>query len=301
MPRMLFVLLALAGASRSFDPDSPVLRLQVLLDRAHFSPGEIDAEEGSNTRRALLAFEQEKGLPTSDTPTDEVWQALDTEGAPALLSYTLTADDVAGPFETPPPDMMDKARVERLAYASPLEKLGERFHASPRLLQRLNPGVSFDREGEVLRVPNVPASPPPKAEKVVVDADQLAVIALDAGSRILARYPASVGSEHDPLPNGSVEVKLVRRNPSFFYNPELFWDADESHAKAKLPPGPNNPVGVVWIGLSLEHYGIHGTPEPSMVGKTQSHGCIRLTNWDAAELADLVKVGTPVELVRTER
>jgi lipoprotein-anchoring transpeptidase ErfK/SrfK len=301
MPRMLLVILALAGAGRSIDPDSPVLRLQVLLDRAHFSPGEIDAEEGSNTRRALLAFEQEKGLATSETPTDEVWQALDTESAPALVSYTLIADDVAGPFETPPADMMDKARVARLGYASPLEKLAEKFHASPRLLQRLNPGASFEREGDVVRVPNVPATPPVKAEKVVVDADQLAVIALDAENKILARYPASVGSEHDPLPNGSVEVKLVKREPFFFYNPDLFWDADESHAKAKLPPGPNSPVGVVWIGLSLDHYGIHGTPEPSMVGKTQSHGCIRLTNWDATELAELVSAGTPVELVRTER
>src|SRR5262249_22563984 len=200
-----------------------------------------------------------------------------------------------------PADMMDKARLESLAYASPLEKLGEKFHASPRLLQRLNPVLRFDGEGEVVRVPNVPSSSPPKARKVVVDADQLAVIALDADNRILARYPASVGSEHDPLPNGSFEVKLVRRNPAFFYNPDLFWDADESHAKAKLPPGPNNPVGVVWIGLSLGHYGIHGTPEPSMVGKTQSHGCIRLTNWDATELAELVSVGTPVELVRSGR
>ncbi len=301
MSRMLVVLLVLAGHGRSLDPDSPVLRLQVWLDRAHFSTGEIDAEGGSNTRRALLAFEREKGLAASETPTDEVWQALDTEGAPALVSYTLASDDVAGPFDTPPTDMMDKARVARLTYASPLEKLAEKFHASPRLLQRLNPGASFDREGEVVLVPNVPAPPPAKAGKVVVDADQLAVIALDADNKILARYPASVGSEHDPLPNGSFAVKRVKRDPSFFYNPDLFWDADESHAKAKLPPGPNNPVGVVWIGLSLEHYGIHGTPEPAMVGKTQSHGCIRLTNWDASELADLVSAGTPVELVRTER
>jgi len=297
----LLIVLLLGGAHRSFDPDSPILRLQVLLDRAHFSPGEIDGEEGSSTRGALLAFERERGLAESPTPTDETWQALDPEGAPALLSYTLTADDVAGPFEVPPEDMMEKARVPRLTYASPLEKLGEKFHASPRLLQRLNPGARFDGEGEAVRVPNVPGASVPKAEKVVVDGDQLAVFALAADGAVLARYPATVGSEHDPLPVGSYEVKLVKRNPKFFYNPELFWDADESHAKAKLPPGPNSPVGVVWIGLSLEHYGIHGTPEPSTVGKTQSHGCIRLTNWDAAELAELVRVGTPVELVRSER
>ncbi len=139
----------------------------------------------------------------------------------------------------------------------------------------------------------------PKAETVVVDEEGLAVWTLDRDGKALARYPASLGSEHDPLPLGQFEVKGISRNPTFSYNPDLFWDADPSHAKAKLPPGPNSPVGVVWIDLSLEHHGIHGTPEPAAVGKTQSHGCIRLTNWDAAELAGLVRVGTPVELRAT--
>jgi lipoprotein-anchoring transpeptidase ErfK/SrfK len=134
--------------------------------------------------------------------------------------------------------------------------------------------------------------------RLVVVADSLSVTALDAEGGVVAHYPASMGSEHDPLPIGIFAVTRVLREPPFFYNPDLFWDAEEHHAKAKVPPGPNSPVGLVWIDLTKEHYGIHGTPEPSQVGKTQSHGCIRLTNWDAAELADLVSEETPVEFVR---
>jgi lipoprotein-anchoring transpeptidase ErfK/SrfK len=138
----------------------------------------------------------------------------------------------------------------------------------------------------------VHAEPPAaNAAKVVVDDSDASVSAVGANGELIARYPATMGSEHDPLPVGEWEVKGVSRNPPFFYNPDLFWDADETHAKAKLAPGPNNPVGVVWIDLSKEHYGIHGTPEPSSIGKTESHGCIRLTNWDVTELAELVSPG----------
>src|SRR6185436_15437420 len=111
---------------------------------------------------------------------------------------------------------------------------------------------------------------------------------LDSSGKTFAHFPASTGSKHDPLPLGSWKIQGVARNPVFHYNPQLFWDANPKHGKAKIPPGPNNPVGVVWIDLSKPHYGIHGTPEPSKVGKTESHGCIRLTNWDVAELATAV-------------
>ena len=278
------------GAAR---PEKDALRVQVLLDRAHFSPGEIDGVSGSNTRLALDAYAKERGA----APEGAV-QALLADPAPTLAEYTITAADVAGPFERRiPADMMEKAKLKALTYTSPLEELAERFHCSPRLLRRLNPDGSFAQAGERLRVPNVRSgAPAARAARVVVDKSDQALYAVDAQGRPIARYPATMGSEHDPLPIGSWKITGVSKNPSFRYNPDLFWDADESHSKAKIPAGPNNPVGVVWLDLSKQHYGIHGTPEPSAIGKTESHGCIRLTNWDAEELAEIVGPGTPAVL-----
>jgi lipoprotein-anchoring transpeptidase ErfK/SrfK len=274
-----------------------LLRAQVLLDRAHFSPGEIDASPGSNLKKAITAFQKHNELHPSGTIDKQTWMVLNQDGAPVLVEYTITAADVTGPFAEIPKDILEKSRLPAMGFTSPAEALGEKFHISPKLLRQLNPRKNLGGEGEAIIVPNVEATTPlPKGAKLIVNKNASTVTLLDASGKTLAHYPASVGSKHDPLPLGNWKVLGVARNPSFHYNPKLFWDADPGEKSTKIPPGPNNPVGVVWIDLSKPHYGIHGTPEPSTIGKTQSHGCIRLTNWDAAALAQAVSPGMPAIL-----
>jgi lipoprotein-anchoring transpeptidase ErfK/SrfK len=279
--------------------------VQVLLDRLGLSPGPIDGRDGTNTRKALAVFQETHRLPPTGRLDGPTWNALAAAThAPAWATYTITPEDAAGPFvPTIPEDMDAKAKLPSLGYTSVLEMLGERFHASPKLLQQLNPGARFVA-GETLRVPNVrpagaavgAAAEAKKDVRLVVSKSKLS-LTVARGDEVLFYAPVTAGSEHDPLPIGHWKITGVSRNPKFHYNPDLFWDADATATKATIPPGPNNPVGVVWMDLDKKHYGIHGTPEPERIGKTQSHGCVRLTNWDAETVAAFVKPGTPVDFV----
>ncbi len=315
-----------------------LLATQIALDRAGFSSGEIDARRGSNTDRAVRAFQEAQKLPVTGEVDAATVTALGEVFANPLTTYSITAADVAGPFvERMPADMMKKADLPALGYTSVRELIAERFHVSPALLTRLNAKATFN-EGDTITVPNVepfvmatanapkpaaasagrganvlaspapgakptgtaPTAPAPaakKAEIVITVTDATKTLSVqDATGATIFHAPVTVGSSNDPLPVGEWKVNGVQRNPVFNYNPALFWDANPTHSKAKLAAGPNNPVGIAWIDLSKEHYGIHGTPEPSRVGHTESHGCIRLTNWDVARLAALVSPGTKVIL-----
>jgi lipoprotein-anchoring transpeptidase ErfK/SrfK len=302
---------------------SDVLAAQVMLDRAGFSSGEIDGRSGSNTKRAVSAFQQSEGLPVTGMLDAATWQRLSERGGNVqpLTTYVVSEADVAGPFAANiPADLMEQSKLKALDYKSPLEAIGEKFHSSPGLLQQLNRGAAFARAGEEVMVPNVtvvelPSPEPargrgrgrgratapigttgttPQDVTIYVTKATSALTVEDAAGKVIFHAPVTSGSEHDPLPIGTWKVTTVQRNPAFNYNPELFWDADPKHAKARIAPGPNNPVGTIWIDITKEHYGIHGSPEPSRIGHTESHGCVRLTNWDVARVAQWARQGTPV-------
>jgi lipoprotein-anchoring transpeptidase ErfK/SrfK len=290
-------------------PPSPSLRcgdlvgFQVLLDRQGFSPGQIDGRTGVNFSHTLSALQTARKLPPTGKPDCDTWKALTVDSAePTVTTYTLTDADVKGPFEKIPPKLADQAKLDGLGYQTTTELIAERFHASPALLSQLNRGVPMTA-GKAIKVPAVapfdantkPAHDAASADiSIQVSRAESALRATRADGTLVFFAPVSSGSTHDPLPPGDWTVTGVAWHPVFHYNPDLFWDAKPSDVGAPIKPGPNNPVGVVWIALNLEHYGLHGTPEPGNIGHTESHGCVRLTNWDAARLAALVKPGTAV-------
>jgi lipoprotein-anchoring transpeptidase ErfK/SrfK len=276
------------------------VRLQVLLDRAHFSPGEIDGKFGENARKALQTYAEAQQSSFTGTLTQKLWQRLSSDQHPVLTQYTISRSDVAGPFLAKLPARMEELRhLDRLSYTSPRQKLAERFHMSEELLLALNPGRPLDREGVAITVADIAATSGKGAEveKVEIDRDRQTVKAFDRSGNLVAFYPATVGSEEKPSPTGTVKVTRIDRNPTYRYNPDYKFKGVHWKTAFTINPGPNNPVGTVWIGLSVEGYGIHDTARPGQISKAESHGCVRMTNWDAEQLARQVRKGTPVVFV----
>lgn len=313
----LALIAAAPAAKTPSAPDITIIHAQVILDHLGFSPGVIDGKTGATLTLALSGFQKVNNLPASGKLDKPTLAALARYRATRPLRLVpLTSADLAGPFlGVVPSDPAEQAKLPALGYANALERLAERFHTTPETIRALNP-VGRVPVGTRLRLPNV-VSPPgaypaklpadwqatlaelnvgpsqPQGKKVVVDKSDGALRVYDAGDRLIAQFPATMGSEHDPLPIGKWTIKGAAYNPSFHYNPELFWDADSTDTKQRIPAGPNGPVGVVWLDLSKPHYGIHGTPNPEKIGRSESHGCIRLTNWDVARLSLMVAPGTP--------
>lgn len=275
-----------------------VAALQVLLDRGASSPGVIDGKNGSNVAKALAAWEQVNGEQLDPNNTEDILERLRLSGGLPINSYTITPADAAGPYVAEiPEDYSQKALLPGLNYTSVSEMLAERFHMDEAFLKEINPGVDFTIPGTIIKVINPGQPKTGSVTRILADKARKQVFAYGENGELVAAYPASIGSSDTPSPSGVVQVQRIAFNPGYTYNPKINFQQGSNDKVLTIPPGPNGPVGTVWIALSKPTYGIHGTPEPSKIGKTQSHGCIRLTNWDATELGKMVKAGVTVEFV----
>lgn len=293
-----------AGATQQVEATPPagaqfnatMVRVQVALDRAHFSPGVIDGYNGENVRKAVSAYQAAHDVPVTGVADASLLQTLTAQDqAPTLVSYTIAADDVRGPFAPVPQDLQAMSRMDHLGYARASEAIAEKFHMDEDLLKTLNPGVDFTQAGQQIIVADAGGELGGQVGSIVIDKTEKSLRAYDASGQLVAFYPASIGSPDAPAPSGDYAVRSVAFNPTYHYDPSrLPTFGHRDHGALTIAAGPNNPVGDVWIALTLDTYGIHGAPEPQNVSKTQSHGCIRLTNWDATELAHAVQQGVPV-------
>ncbi|KAB2948578.1 MAG: murein L,D-transpeptidase [Rhizobiaceae bacterium] len=284
--------------STQFTARDDVAALQVLLDRAGASPGVIDGRFGSNVDKALAAYRELTGENLKSTDAEGIQKALAASGGDPFITYTITPADAAGPYvASVPADYGQKAKLERLSYTSVLEMLAERFHMDEAYLKQINPDANFNRPGTIIKVANVGVPAATEVARIVADKGRKQVRAYGRDGNLVAAYPATIGSADTPSPTGTHMVSRVAFDPEYTYNPSLNFKQGNNDKVLTIPPGPNGPVGSIWIALDKPTYGIHGTPDPSKIGKTESHGCVRLTNWDAQELAKLVKPGVIVQFI----